>query len=506
MTAGAAAPGFNLAAQVLAQAATLRDKPALEVLTGTGHQVWSYARLSAAVQGAAAGFLAMGLVPGDRVLLRLGNTPAFPVTYLGAIAAGLVAVPTSPLWTGAELSRAAWAVTPRLIVADDLPAGWPETGALPRLGSAEVLAMEGTAPAEFHLGAPDRMAYVLFTSGTSSGAPLAVAHAHRAIEARRMMHEGWQGLGPTDRLLHAGALNWSYTLGVGLMDPWMRGATALVLGPETLAGGPQMLADCAARHEATILAAVPAVFRRLLRADLPPLPRLRHGLSAGETLPPALRRDWTARTGTDLHEALGMTEVSTYLSGSPARPAPMGAVGYAQPGRRIGIVDAAGLPVPPGQAGQIAVGLEDPGLMLAYLGAPVLTAARRANGWFLTGDWACQNPGGEIISLGRRDHLINAGGARVSPLEIEAALAGFPGLRECAATEVVVGPGTSVIGAVLVAEAPLDEAALSAHCRARLAAYKIPRVYAQVTDLPRGTNGKIQRSALPGLFGERAPA
>ncbi|MGQ0610418.1 MAG: class I adenylate-forming enzyme family protein [Paracoccaceae bacterium] len=506
MTPGGSASGFNLAAHVLTHARTPGNKPALEIISPEAAEVWSHARLRGAVLGAASGFLALGLAPGEAVLLRLGNTPAFPVAFLGAIAAGLVAVPTSPLWTVAELARAAALVAPRLIVADELPAGWPGAAALPRLSADKVLAMERLSPAPFHLGPPERMAYVLFTSGTSSGAPLAVAHAHRAILARAMMHQGWQGLGPEDRLLHAGALNWSFTLGVGLMDPWICGATALVLGPDAQASGAAMLANAAARHGASILAVVPAMFRRLLRTELPPMPRLRHGLSAGEALPPSLRRAWIERTGTDLHEALGMTEVSTFLSGSPARPAPMGAVGFAQPGRRLGLVDEGGQQVGPGQAGQIAVGVEDPGLMLGYLGAPDLTAARRVNGWFLTGDWARQGPDGALISLGRRDDLLNAGGLRASPLEIEEALAGFPGLRECAVTEVPVGPGTTVIGAVLVGEAPLDETALSAHCRTRLASSKIPRIYAQVPALPRGANGKILRSALAGLFGERTPA
>lgn len=508
MTEASAASGFNLAAHLLARAESLGEKPALEISSGHASEVWSYARLRAAVLGAAAGFLDRGLAPGDLVLLRLGNSPAFPIAFLGAIAAGLVAVPTSALWTGPEMARAAALTKPRLILADDLPPDATGLAALPRFGAADVLAMERRAPAKYHLGAPDRAAYVLFTSGSSTGAPLSVVHAHRAILARRMMHEGWQGLGPDDRLLHAGALNWSYTLGVGLIDPWLCGSTALVLGPEAQAGGAQaggaqLLAHIAARQEATILAAVPGIFRRLLRADLPAMPHLRHGLSAGEALPAALRRAWIDRTGTDLHEALGMTEISTFLSGSPARPAPMGAVGFAQPGRRIGLVDEAGQPVAPGEAGQIAVGLEDPGLMLGYLGAPDVTTARRANGWFLTGDWARQEPDGAFVSLGRRDNLLNAGGLRVSPLEIEEALASFPGLRECAVTEVEVAPGTRVIGAALVGEAPLDEDALSAHCRARLAAYKIPRIYAQVPALPRSVNGKIQRSALSGLFGEQ---
>jgi acyl-coenzyme A synthetase/AMP-(fatty) acid ligase len=148
---------------------------------------------------------------------------------------------------------------------------------------------------------------------------MAVSHAHRAILARQQMHQHWEGLTRTDRLLHAGALNWTYTLGTGLLDPWTVGATALIPAAGTPA---TQLPTLMARAEATILAAAPGVFRQLLRTDLPPLPQLRHGLSAGEALPDSLRAQWHHRTGTDLHEALGMSEVSTYLSGSATRPAP----------------------------------------------------------------------------------------------------------------------------------------------------------------------------------------
>src|SRR5690606_13333374 len=109
--------------------------------------------------------------------------------------------------------------------------------------------------------------------------PMAVVHAHRAIIARGMMHDGWEGLTEADRLLHAGAFNWTYTLGTGLMDPWTVGATALIPGAGVQAG---RLASLLQQYEATIFAAAPGVYRQMLRAALPALPHLRHGLSAGE--------------------------------------------------------------------------------------------------------------------------------------------------------------------------------------------------------------------------------
>lgn len=177
------------------------------------------------------------------------------------------------------------------------------------------------------LGDPNRPAYIVFTSATS-GQSRAVVHAHRAVWARRSMVAGWHGLQASDRLLHAGALNWTYTMGVGLMDPWLAGATALVPA-EGLS--PSQLPLLLKRHDATIFAAAPGVYRQILRTAIPDLPKLRHALSAGEKLSEALRRSWNEATGTALHEAFGLSECSTFLSGAPARPAPPDTLGYAQP-------------------------------------------------------------------------------------------------------------------------------------------------------------------------------
>ena len=341
------------------------------------------------------------------------------------------------------------------------------------------------------LGDPNRPAYIVFTSGTS-GAPRAVVHAHRAILARAMMmREGWYDMGAGDRMLHAGAFNWTFTLGTGLLDPWTCGATALIPATGTEAETLPLLLK---RHDATLFAAAPGIYRRLLRGPLPALPRLRHGLSAGEKLPEPLREGWRDATGTDLHEAYGLSECSTFLSGSPARPAPPGTLGYPQPGRRTALIGPGGQP---GPSGTIAIHRADPGLMLGYLDQPEETAARYSGDWFLTGDLAHEGAGGAIVYDGRADDMINAGGLRVSPIEIEAALAAHPAISEAAACELTVAPETTVIGAFYVANGPDPGAdALGCHLAERLARYKCPRILAPVGTLPRGANNKLQRRAL----------
>ncbi len=482
---------FNMAAHVLAPAGARPDKVALAVVTPSGAERWSYGRLEAAVRGTASGLLGEGLAPGDRVLMRLGNTPDFPVVYLGALAAGLVPIPTSAQLTVPEISAIATEIAPRLVVAaGGVPL--PEAPGVPVLGPGALAGFRDLPPTPYHMGDPERPGYIVYTSGTS-GRPRAVVHAHRAIWARRMMWEGWYGLREDDRVMHAGAFNWTYTLGTGLMDPWSMGATALIPGPGV---APAQLPLLLKRHDATIFAAAPGVFRQVLRAPLPRLPKLRHALSAGEKMSETLREAWTAATGTAVHEAFGMSECSTFVSGAPRTPAPAGTLGYPQPGRRVAVVDAAGRPVARGAPGILAVDRRDPGLMLGYAGAGAETAQRMRGGWFLTGDGAVMGADGAITYLGRDDDMMNAGGYRVSPLEVEAALARHPGVEDCAAVELRVKAEATVIGAFYTGPAALDEAALAAHAAGLLARYKTPRVFVHVAALPRNPNGKLRRRAL----------
>ncbi len=473
---------FNLVGHVLRHSERLSAKPALVEIGG---ETWTYGALRRAVLGTAAGLLGHAR-PGDRLLLRLGDSVDFPIAFLGAIAAGLVPAPSSAQLTEAEITPMARGLAPTLtLVAPGIAA--PRDGA-PCLGLDALRAMRSLAPVDPSLGDPDRPAYIVFTSGTAA-LPRGVIHAHRAIWARRMMIADWEGLRESDRLMHAGAFNWTYTLGTGLLDPWSVGATALIPGP---GADPGSLAHHLADQRATILAAVPGVYRRILNSEPPPLPNLRHGLSAGEKLPEPLRQAWRAETGTDIHEAYGQSECSTFISGSPTRPAPPGTLGRPQAGRRVAILDAAGAPVGIGAPGRLAVASDDPGLMLSYLDG----ADENAFGaWQVTGDMAAMDEAGWITYLGRDDDVMTAGGYRVSPLEVEAAVAEVSGVEEAAAFEREVRPGVRVIAVAYRAGTDLD-AAISEHLSGRLARYKCPRIVERRADLPRNRNGKLQRRAL----------
>ena len=486
---GAPAPcpyPFNLADYVLA--AGDNGAIALEVFGETVER-WRYADLRDAVWRTAGGLLDLGLKDGDRLLLRVGNDPAFPVLFLAAIAVGVVPVPTSSLLTEAET---------RHIVSELRPAMVAFAGGLdplsnlgvPVLDAKGVAQLRASDPASPVFGSPDRLAYMIYTSGTS-GKPRAVMHAHRAVWARRMMWEGWYGLRSDDKMLHAGAFNWTYTMGTGLMDPWAIGATAMVYtGPPDRQVWGRLVQD----HQATIFAAAPGVYRQIVETGADGFDTLRHGLSAGEKMPQSVKSAWESQTGKPVFEALGMSEVSTFVSASPKVAHKSGTSGKAQNGRHVAVLDENG-PVPVGASGVLGIHKSDQGLMLGYFEQPNETAAKFQGDWFLTGDTVSMDEDGYVTYLGRDDDMMNAGGYRVSPMEVEAAMMQATGVTQAAAAEVEVRENVRVIAGFFVADTDLSDE-LSEICAQTLAKYKRPRMFVKMDALPMGANNKIQRKKL----------
>ena len=483
-----------MAAHVLGRADAAPDKVALAVMGASNVENWSFGQVKEAVLGTATGLLQAGLTTGNIVLMRLGNTVEFPVAYLACIAAGLIPVPTSSQLTETEVAGIIDTLAPAAIL---LGAGIAcPTTETHTIDEQTLTEMRSLPAASFAMGDPDRLAYIIYTSGTS-GVPRAVAHAHRAIWARQMMFNGWYGLREYDRLLHAGAFNWTYTLGTGLMDPWTMGATALIPGPGIT---PDELPLLMKRHEATIFAAAPGVFRKFLKGDTPLyLPKLRHALSAGEKMSDRVRANWNAATGTQIYEAYGMSECSTFISGSPGHPASSGTLGRPQRGRRVAIIDENG-PVPHGDEGTIAIHRSDPGLMLGYMHAPDDTAARFRGDWFVTGDQGSMDNADQITYLGRADDMMNAGGYRVSPLEVEAALNTHPGITQAAVTDIEVKEDARLIMAFYTGPEEIASDVLAAHSAQSLAPYKCPRGFYYLESLPTGANGKILRRELRPIY------
>ncbi len=492
---------MNLARYCLTHANPDPAKIALEVLGegGAKLETWTYGDLTNSVLAVAVGLKTEGLEQGDRVLLRIGHSSDFPLLFFGAIAAGLVPVPTSALLTSRE-TETILADCGAAAVIHYGKTSLPQRGEVRFIGPDGIDRLKNCAAGDFVDTAANDPAFLIYTSGTS-GTPKGVLHAQRAAAARAPMYQGWYGIGPKDRLLHAGAFNWTYTLGVGLMDPWANGATSIVYdGPRD----PHIWPEILAASKATLFAAVPSLYRRILKygkISHGSFPSLRHGLTAGEALSAALYHDWKAQTGRELYEALGMSEISTYLSSSPNVPVKPGSPGQPQTGRKIGILDEKSEiahPVEPGTPGLLAVHRDEPGLMLGYWNRPEETDAAFLGDWFLTGDRAREDADGYYWYEGRADDLMNAFGYRVAPEEVERTLAAHPNVSEVAVTAVPVGSGVDLITAFVVPATPDDfcEDELAAFAVERLADYKRPKVYRAVAELPRTPSGKVQRKAL----------
>ncbi|MBK8175793.1 MAG: acyl-CoA synthetase [Rhodospirillales bacterium] len=462
---------------------------------------WSYSEIDTLVRRLAGGLRAMGLPRGARLMIRMDNDVWYIVTFFAALAAGLVPLPSSSALTSAEAEfllvdsgAAAIALSDALALAHAAPEGV----SVLRAEDIEALARTHSA-LDYGDTAADDPGFLIYTSGTV-GRPKGVLHAHRSAWGRRPMYDGWSGLAAGDVVLHAGAFNWTYTLGVGLIDPWANGATAVLYnGPND----PGVWTRLIARHNVTIFATVPSLYRRILKygdCSAPPLASLRHGLTAGEALPAAVLDTWGQTTGKPLYEALGMSEISTYISTGPGMAIRPGSPGKPQRGRRIAIL-AADEPepreLPPGDVGLLAVHRSDPGLMLGYWNRPDEEAAVFRGEWFCGGDLAHIDNDGYVWFAGRHDDILNPMGYRLSPLEVEGVLARHPMVHEVAVGEIAVASGISVLAAFVVPHGDGDEAALLAFAKEHLASYKLPRRVIFVDHLPRTRNGKLLRRELP---------
>ncbi|MTH96447.1 class I adenylate-forming enzyme family protein [Roseibium sp. RKSG952] len=491
---------MNLARYCLQHAEPDRQAVALEV-AGPGGKVlesWTYGSIENAVLSIAGGLRETGLKRGDRVLLRLGHSSDFPLLFFGAIAGGFVPIPTSEMLTEAEVSKIQTDSGAALTIHDGHTSLPLAPGKL--LGPDEITVLKASRPGNYAETAADDPAFLIYTSGTS-GTPKGVLHAQRAASARVPMYQGWYGFRKADRLLHAGAFNWTYTLGAGLMDPWANGATSIVyVGPRD----PDIWPGLIRSTRASLFAAVPSLYRRILKygdVNYEAFPDLRHGLTAGEALSTDLYRAWKTQTGKELYEALGMSEISTYISSGPHMLVRPGSPGKPQPGRRVAILDEAsetGDLAEIDQPGLLAVHKSEPGLMLGYWQRPEETQAAFRGDWFLTGDRARSDADGYYWYEGRADDLMNAFGYRVAPEEVERVLRDHPDVHEVAVTSVSIRDGVSLITAFIVPSDPdtFDETAVATFAAGNLAEYKRPKAYQVVSSLPRTPSGKLKRKAL----------
>ena len=455
----------------------------------------------------------LGLVPGNRVLLRGGNSVAMALAWLATVQAGLVAVATMPLLRAKELAAIVAKSQPVLALCDvklqdelkTALAAEPATAGMKLLvfntGGAEVPhSLEKLAERQFEHSTPcptaaTDIALLAFTSGTT-GTPKAAVHTHRDVLASC---ETWPRhvlrATPEDIVMGSPPLAFTFGLGGLLVFPMWAGASVYF---PSIAYTPEAMVQLIGRVGATICYTAPTFYRQMAAfAQQHGIGRLRISVSAGEGLPDATRQLWKQATGLEMLDGIGATEMFHIFISSAPESVRRGAIGQVVPGYEARVVGEDGQELPRGQVGKLAV-IGPTGCK--YLDEPRQTQYVKA-GWNYPGDAFSQDEDGYYFYQARTDDMIITAGYNVAGPEVESALLQHPAVAECG----VVGRADEDRGQIVLAYVVLRPGesgdatlvkALQDHVKQSLAPYKYPREVVFVAQLPRTETGKLQRFAL----------
>ncbi|MEV5512195.1 AMP-binding protein [Streptomyces flaveolus] len=478
------------------------DRPVFRTASGDG---WTYGQLRARVDRLAHLLTGdLGVVPGNRVLLRGPTTPWLVACWLAVLKAGAVAVTVLAqqrpyeLSTICEIARVRHALCDVRAVDDLAKAEIPGLRITTYGGDAPddllTRAEAGTTPDTPFPAvatAADDVALIAFTSGTT-GRPKGCMHFHRdvlAIADTFSRHV----LRPRADDLFAGSPPLGFTFGLGglVIFPMRAGASALLLEQ----AGPGQLLPAIAEHRVSVLFTAPTAYRAMLaELDAYDVTCLRRCVSAGENLPAATWHSWHERTGLRIINGIGATELLHIFVSAADDAARPGTTGVPVPGWHARVQDANGVPVPDGEPGLLAV--RGP-VGCRYLADPRQREYVR-DGWNITGDTYVREPDGYFRYVARADDMIISAGYNIAGPEVEDALLRHPDVVEAA----VVGRPDVARGQVVVAHAVLkdgaerDAEALRAYLTSELAPYKCPREIHFRDALPRTATGKLQRYRL----------
>ena len=457
-------------------------------------------RLSEELHGA-------GLRAGDAVALVLPNGPELLVLFLALARAGLIAVPLNPAFKADELHGLFADVEPRAIVAarensvvTDGAAGlavpiWA-VSAEPS-GTVRLAGIQSG-----HRGAPEApnaedVALFLHTSGTE-GRPKVVPLTHANVVCVAQHIASHYALTPADRTLVMMPLFHGHGL-VGAALATLVSGGAVIVPPRFSAS---RFWGSFRRHGATWYTAVPTIHGILLqRADADGAPHAgpRFIRSCSAALAPAVLADLERRFGAPVVEAYGMTEASHQVASNPLPPRPRRA-GTVGPGigTEIAIIDANGRYLPAHHAGQVVI--RGPSVMHGYRNNPAASAAVFVDGWLRTGDAGVLDDDGYLTLTGRIKEMINRGGEKISPIEIDHVLLEHPAVAEAATFGVPDPKYGEEVQAAVVLKGSADAEGLRAFCREHLADFKVPTVIRIVSKLPKNALGKLERRALRALY------
>jgi acetyl-CoA synthetase len=453
---------------------------ALVALTGDGDRreirFGEVADRSARLAGALA---ARGVGRGDVVMTLIGNRPEWVYAMLACWRIGAVALPCTEQLRPADLRARMDKVELRAIVAAERNVELAGEAGFdgPVLAPQSIDGADPAPPAE--LG-PEDPALIVFTSGTS-GEPKPIRHGVRYLEGQRVQAEHWYGARPGDLCWCTAASGWSLSARNAFVAAWLRGAAALLHDARF---DPEERLDLIEREGVNVLCMSPTEYRAIAkRAELRPLPGMRHAVAAGEPLNPEVVLTWREAAGVSVHDGFGQTETG-HLTGMPiGPPVRPGSMGRPLPGFKAWIDD-----------GELVV---DPATVPTFF-----VDGPRDRPW-RTGDRVREDEDGYLWFEGRTDDVIISAGYRIGPFEVESALVSHPAVAEAAAVAAPDEVRGQVVRAVVVlrpGREPSDALAgeLQEHVKSATAPYKYPRRIDFAAELPKTPSGKIKRAALRG--------
>ncbi|MBN8508050.1 MAG: benzoate-CoA ligase family protein [Burkholderiales bacterium] len=473
-------------------------------------QRWSYAELQDRANRIARVLVhEMGLVPGNRVLLRAPNNPMMAACWFGVVKAGGIAVGSMPLLRAAELrqivdkARISHALCDLRLI-DELRTAAADCPTLKQLRCFHDDSPDGLEAAMArHDGrfanvdtAADDICLIAFTSGTT-GTPKGTMHFHRDVMAACAC---WPPhvlrANADDVFIGSPPLAFTFGLGGLLHFPMSVGASAVLVERVS----PPELLDAVLKTGATVMFTAPTSYRAMAMAlqgaKLPPN-KLRKCVSAGEALPAATRALWREASGLEIIDGIGSTELLHIFISADEHEARPGATGKVVPGYVACIMDADGRPLPPGEVGALAV--------KGPTGCKYLADPRQANyvkgGWNYTGDAYRLDADGYFHYQSRTDDLIVSAGYNIGGLEVEEVLLRHPAVAECGVVGVPDDERGQIVKAFVVlkpghaADAAMVRT-LQEHVKQAIAPYKYPRAVEFRAALPRTETGKLQRFRL----------
>ncbi|MER7418915.1 amino acid adenylation domain-containing protein [Micromonospora peucetia] len=489
-------PDATLGELVAAQAARTPDAVAVR----QWDERLTYRELVDRAAGVATALRERGVGRQIRVGVCGERRPDLVVTVLGVLLAGGCYVSLEPGGPRRRLRGIAADAGVRIVVGDAAEA---EFGDAPGM---ETLGLPGPAPLGPCPAGPGDPAYVLFTSG-STGRPKGVLVSHRNVVEFVTGCAAFSGADASVRALGVASLGFDAAV-IDLFVPLLLGGAVELVGADDRAD-PARLTRFIAAHEVDWGFLTPTMLSMLDPAELP---GWRTVLCGGEAVPAELAARWAP--GRRFLNGYGPTEttalaVTGELTGAEADPVP---IGLPVPNHRAYVVDAELRPVPPGETGELLIG--GPGLADGYLNRPGLTAERfvpdpfsglPGERLYRTGDLVTQAPDGRIGYLGRADRQVKIRGQRIELGEVEAVLAGLPGVDRVA-VEAVDGPAGADLVAFLTPAGAPDDAALRAYAEPRLTAAMRPARVLRLAELPvSATSGKLDRPALRALAATASP-